>query len=141
MITTFKQFLADDNAWDMYITGVAGTGKTTGLAELISYCHENDIPCITAAFTHKACGVLASKLPKDSKIQTLHKFLKKRPTINTEATSHKHISQNAKFGSAEKTGILFVDEYSMVGEKDLMDIRADQDSDKLYSVVVLCHTL
>jgi len=125
MLNTFKQFLEDPRAWDMYITGRAGTGKTTDLSYLVDYCHAADIECIVAAFTHKACNVLASKLMPGTNIITLHKFLNKRPTINGNATNKKHISSNCQVGEAKKTTVLFIDEYSMVGEKDLMDLRAD----------------
>ena len=129
MLSTFKQFLADELAWDMYITGRAGTGKTTDLSCLVDYCHASDIDCMVCAFTHKACNVLAEKLMPGTNIITLHKFLNKRPTINNGATNKKHISSNCQVGSAQKTTILFIDEYSMVGEKDLMDLRAEQDED------------
>ena len=127
MLDTFKAFMADEEAWNMYITGVAGTGKTTNLRELIEYCQHVEIPTITAAFTHKACGVLAEKLPQDTTITTLHSFLNKRPTINGDATSVKTIQSNMVFGETQHQGVLFVDEYSMVGEKDYMDLIAAQD--------------
>jgi hypothetical protein len=129
MIETFKDFLADYRAWDMYITGRAGTGKTTDLSYLVDYCADNDIECMVAAYTHKACDVLATKLRKGTNIVTLHKFLCKRPTINDNATNMAHISSNCKTGASAKTSILFIDEYSMVGEQDLMDLRAEQDPD------------
>ena len=123
MLNTFKQFLDDPRAFDMYITGRAGTGKTTDLSYLVDYCHGQEIDCTVAAFTHKACEVLASKLMPGTDIITLHKFLNKRPTINGNATNKKYISSNAKVGDSKETTILFIDEYSMVGERDLMDLR------------------
>lgn len=127
MINTFKAFLADDTAWDMYITGRAGTGKTTDLSYLIDYCHAADIASTVCAYTHKACGILMQKLAPGTNIITLHKFLNKRPTINSNAVSKNHISSNCKVGASKETTILFIDEYSMVGEKDLMDLREEQD--------------
>lgn len=129
MLDKFKDFLQDEQGWDMYITGRAGTGKTTGLAKLIEHCQQEDIDYTVCAFTHKACGILAYSLPDGAKIRTLHSFLKKRPTINAEALSHKHIETSQKHGDTDKAAILFVDEYSMVGEQDLMDIRDAQDSE------------
>ena len=130
MISKFKQFLADEQAWDMYITGAAGTGKTTGLAEGVQHCIDNEIPYVVCAFTHKACGILRSKLPPGACVRTLHSFLGKRPCINTEATKKEHVNQNLKSSETDKEPkILFLDEYSMVGEKDFMDIREAQDSD------------
>lgn len=130
MIKTFKQFLADKQAWDMYITGAAGTGKTTGLADSVKYCIDNDIPYVVCAFTHKACNILRSKLPVNANVKTLHSFLGKRPCMNTNATKKEHVNQNLKSSETdEEPKILFLDEYSMVGEKDFIDIREAQDSD------------
>lgn len=127
MLDTFKAFSQDKSAWDMYVTGPAGTGKTTGLAECVQYCIDNGISYVVTAYTHKACGVLRSKLPEGALIQTLHSFIKKRPIIDGDATSKERIQQNVKTAAAEKVEILFVDEYSTVGERDLNDIRAEQD--------------
>jgi len=130
MISTFKQFLADEQAWDMYITGAAGTGKTTGLADGVQYCIDNEIPYVVCAFTHKACGILRSKLPPGAKVKTLHSFLGKRPCINTNATKKEHVNQNTKSSETDdEPKVLFLDEYSMIGEKDFLDIREAQDSD------------
>ena len=125
MINTLTEFLEDEDALEMFITGQAGTGKTTGLAKLVQYCIEHDIDHTVCAYTHKACGILRSKLPDGANVQTLHKYLKKRPTINTEAKNHKHIEKSMKHGISARTSVLFIDEYSMVGEADLMDIREE----------------
>lgn len=127
MMQTFQKFLKDDKAWDMYITGRAGTGKTTGLAELIEHCQAAELPYVVCAYTHKACGVLRSKLPQGAQVQTLHKFLKKRPGVNTEATRREAVDTNLKMGDSEKVHLLLIDEYSMIGEKDFADIGAMQD--------------
>jgi hypothetical protein len=129
VLKTFEQFLADEQAWDMYITGAAGTGKTTSLGEVAEYCIKNDIAYTVCAYTHKACGILKSKLP-ESNIRTLHSFLGKRPCINTHATKKEHVNINTSAsGSDELPRVLFIDEYSMIGEKDFLDIRAMQDAD------------
>lgn len=137
MLEQFKEFLDDEHGWDMYITGRAGTGKTTGLAKLIEHCQQYDLDYTVCAFTHKACGILRNSLPQNAKVRTLHSFLKKRPTINAEATNMKHVEQSRKHGATDKAAILFVDEYSMVGEKDLMDIREAQDEETKLKVVWL----
>jgi len=129
LMQTFQNFLSDDSAWDMYITGAAGTGKTTGLATLVDYCKAKDIAYTVCAYTHKACGVLRSKLPADAKVQTLHKYLKKRPGVNTEATKAANVEINMKMGDSEKIQLLFIDEYSMIGDKDFTDISAMQGED------------
>jgi hypothetical protein len=125
-----KEFLNDENAWDAYVSGVAGTGKTTSLAESVSYCIEQEIPYVVCAYTHKACGILRSKLPAGAFVRTLHSFLGKRPCINTNATKKEHVNQNTKSSETDKEPkVLFLDEYSMIGEKDYMDIREAQDGD------------
>lgn len=130
MIEVFKKFIADKKAWDMYITGAAGTGKTTGLREGVQHCIDQEIPYVVVAYTHKACGILQSKLPPGANVKTLHSFLGKRPCINQHATKKEHVNQNTKSsGTDEEPKVLFLDEYSMVGENDSMDIRAAQDSD------------
>lgn len=128
-LNKFKQFLEDKDAWNMYITGRAGTGKTTSLAELVDYLIAEQVPYLVCAHTHKACGVLRDKLRKGADVSTLHKFLRKRPAINTHAVKHQHVETNTQMASPEIVQVLFVDEYSMVGEKDYMDIVALQDSD------------
>ena len=133
----FQAFMQDREAWDMYITGAAGTGKTTKLKEKVQYCIDNEIPYVVCAFTHKACGILRSKLPPGACVRTLHSFLGKRPCINTNATKKEHVNQNVRSQGLdtkssetdEEPEVLFLDEYSMVGEKDFMDIREAQDSD------------
>lgn len=129
MLSTFKQFMADEDAWDMYVTGSAGTGKTTGLSELVQYCIDSEIPYLVCAYTHKACDVLRSKLPVNAEITTLHSFLKKRPTINQNAVSKKHLQSNSQTGKPVRPRVVFIDEYSMIGERDGIDIRAEQDPD------------
>ena len=123
MLTMFKDFLSDEEAEDMYVTGAAGTGKTHGLAVAVEYCIANEIDYTVCAYTHKACGVLRSKLPEGANVRTLHSFLKKRPTINLEAQTHQKIEVSRRHGASGQTKILFIDEYSIVGERDLMDIR------------------
>lgn len=123
----FESFYEDKEAWDMYITGRAGTGKTTSLAKLVEICISNKISYCVCAYTHKACNVLRSKLPEGAKVKTLHSFLRKVPTINTEAKRMQELEGNKTIGLPDNYSILFIDEFSMIGEKDLMDLRALQD--------------
>ena len=125
-LQTFKNFIADEEAAEMYITGGAGTGKTTSLGEITGYCVEKAMGHVACAYTHKACAVLASKLPPKVNISTLHSFLTKRPTINTYATKVKHVDSNTLTGEAQLVQVLFVDEFSMVGAQDYEDIRKIQ---------------
>jgi hypothetical protein len=127
MLNKFKEFLEDPDAWDLYITGGPGTGKTTGLGELVEYCIQQNINAVVCAYTHKACGILAEKLPSNAEIATLHSVLRKRPSINDQALKAKHIETSRQHSKPNTYQIMFVDEYSMVGEQDLMDIVAMQD--------------
>jgi len=130
ILETFKKFMESDNSEDMFVTGRAGTGKTTDLCGTVQYCIDNNISHMVAAFTHDACNILRSKLPVGANVQTLHKFIKKRPSVNTEATKLQHVTSNSRFGNAEEVQVLFVDEYSQVGERDLMDLRELQDNEE-----------
>jgi len=127
MLVEFRKFLDDPNAWEMFVSGQAGTGKTTGLANLIWYCDEIEVTNLTCAFTHKACNILRDKLPTGANISTLHSFLTKRPTLNDNAIEERHITQSKQVGTPDKVQVLFIDEYSMVGEKDYLDIGTAQD--------------
>jgi len=118
----FEQFLKDETVWTFYITGPAGTGKTTSLKQLVDYCVSQKLETTICAFTHKACGILAEKLSPNANICTLHAYLSKRPTINDLATKAQHIEVSRQHGTPETTQVLFVDEFSMVGEQDYMDI-------------------
>lgn len=140
LLTRFEQFLDDEEADTMYITGVAGTGKTTSLAELVEYCLDEDIDCIVSAYTHKACEVLKKKMPKEATIATLHSFLAKRPTINVNAHEVKHVDGNAQMKLPEETKVLFIDEFSMVGDRDYVsinDLQYTEDGDIKTKIVYI----
>lgn len=124
----FKSFIADERAWDMFVTGAAGTGKTTELGKTIAWCELNKIPYVVCAYTHKACSVLRSKLPPGANVTTLHSWLRKRPGINDQAKKIQHVQTSTKMGASERVKVVFIDEYSNVGEKDLMDVRSEQDN-------------
>jgi hypothetical protein len=128
-LDTFKEFIVSD-AWNMYVTGAAGTGKTTDLKHSVQYCIDNEIEYVVCAFTHKACGILRSKLPPNAIVVTLHSFLKKCPSINQDATNVNHVNTTIKVGDQTiKPKVVFIDEYSMVGEKDWLDLGEMQDPD------------
>lgn len=126
---TLVKFLEDKQAYEMYITGRAGTGKTTALCGVVEHLQAESISYIVCAFTHKACGVLRSKLPPDAHVTTLDSFLKKRPGINKRATKADHVDVRLKMGDSDSYSVIIIDEYSMVGEKDYMDLVALQDSE------------
>lgn len=124
-----KNLLEDDTIRSAKIEGAAGTGKTTALADITVYLNTLAIPYVITAFTHKAVNVLQSKLPEGTNIVTLHKYLKKRPTINSNATRRTQLTVNSKFGEPEFIKLLIIDEFSMVSESDYMDIGYYQDPD------------
>ena len=131
MLAMFKEFLDDPEQNDMYVKGAAGTGKTWGLAEVVKHCVEHELEYTVCAYTHKACGVIRYALPLNANISTLHSFLKKRPTINDEATKAQHVEVSRQHGKAKKTNILIIDEYSIVGERDVMSIREIEPPPKI----------
>lgn len=126
---TLVKFLDDTQAYEMYITGRAGTGKTTALCGVVEHLQAEEISYIVCAFTHKACGVLRAKLPPDAHITTLDSFLKKRPGINKRATKAGHVDVRLKMGKPKAYSVIVIDEYGMVGEKDYVDLVALQDSE------------
>ena len=128
MLGMFQQFKADRHyQGDMYVSGKGGTGKTTDLAHTVQHCIDESISYIVCAFTHEACGVLRSKLPENANVRTLHSFLKKRPGINQHATNSKQVQCTIEGSDKEVVEVVFIDEYSMTGEKDLMSLRDAQD--------------
>lgn len=136
----FAAFIRDVNAWDMFVTGPAGTGKTHMVAtDIIPRCRAAEIDVIVVAFTHKACDILRAKLPDDVVVMTLHKFLNKRPLINVDAKQAEHVTTSKVCGKGGCTQLLIIDEYGMVGEKDLLDLRALQDPN--YDATPLFKTL
>jgi len=129
MLEMFENFLKDEEAWDMYISGSAGTGKTTNLIKLLEYCKEKEIPTLVCAHTHKACGVIRDIVPSDTNISTLHSFLNKRPGINDEATTKDKLNFIHQLDIPNATGVIFIDEYSMIADIDMCDITVCQDPD------------
>jgi len=123
----FSLFLEDKEAFDMFIIGQAGTGKTTLLSEIVQYLIISEVPHVVCAYTHKAKSILQSKLPEKADVRTLHSFLRKRPGINEDARSLKNLQVTSQFGKPQEIKLLIVDEYSMVGESDAMSIGELQD--------------
>ena len=118
--------MADKDAKDMFVTGAAGTGKTTALRAAVEYCIDKEIAYCVCAYTHKAVSVLQSKLPLNAGTSTLHAFLTKRPTINANALKLTHLDGNIRASAPEPVSVLFIDEFSMVGSRDYLDIKALQ---------------
>ncbi len=141
LLELFIKFMDDPDADSMYVVGKAGTGKTTKTKEIIQHCIDNKITSVTCAYTHRAVGVLAKKVPfaADNIICTLHSYLKKRPSINPEAVKVAHIDTNAQVGLPNKVRVVIVDEFSMMGERDhvsLQTLQYCEDTGKLLTKVV-----
>ncbi len=131
MLKLLEKFLTDPYAEDMYITGQAGTGKTTLLHDVVGYCIVNNITYQVCAYTHNACDILRAKIAVDAIISTLHSYLKKRPTINVEAIKLNKVEGNSLSAKEDNiVRLLIIDEFSMIGEKDVADIRGLQYNDE-----------
>jgi len=128
-----SKFLKQDQYLEAFLTGPAGSGKTTALHDIILELNSLNIYYKVVAYTHKAKDVLLQKLPKKTDISTLHSWLKKRPGINSKAKHLKALMTSNQRGKPEMLQLLIVDEFSFVGEKDYMSIGDLQDSTLLTS--------
>lgn len=128
MLDDFLAFMEDRESPAMYVTGVAGTGKTTSLNEYVEHCADLGLRVVVCAHTHKAVKVLMSKIEARATINicTLHSYLHKRPTINMLATKLHEVEGNTQMALPQWVDVMFVDEFSMVGERDYVDIQALQ---------------
>lgn len=124
-----KEFLESDEP-EAFVTGPAGSGKTTDLKATVEVLNELNINYLVTAYTHKAKNVLESKLPTGTPIKTLHSWLKKRPGINSKAKHIKNLMTNHQQGRPEHLQLLIVDEFSFINQEDYMSIGELQD--KLY---------
>lgn len=134
MLETFQSFVKDIEAPEAFILGVAGTGKTTSLAELVIWALKHNKAIVVCAYTHQAVKVLRSKLPAEVEdkfvICTLHSYLKKRPTVNDKALEIKDVDGNVQVSLPNLVDFLFIDEFSQVGERDKVSINTLQYDDE-----------
>ena len=121
------EFLSQEQELEAFITGPAGSGKTTQLKGIIETLNSQGIVYKVVAYTHKAKDVLISKLPEGTDISTLHSWLKKSPGVNEKAKHIKALLTSRQRGTPEPLELLIVDEFSFVGEKDYMSIGDLQD--------------
>ncbi len=116
-------FLKQDEQLEAFITGQAGTGKTTSIAKVVEQLVEATITFQVVAYTNKARDVLRSKLSlDDSLVTTLHSWLKKRPTINSKAKDSRLLTVSSQYGEPQPLQLLIVDEFSFIGEADYHSI-------------------
>lgn len=130
-----KEFLESDEP-EAFVTGPAGSGKTTDLKATVEVLNELNINYLVTAYTHKAKNVLESKLPQGTPIKTLHSWLKKRPGINSKAKHIKNLMTNHQQGRPEHLQLLIVDEFSFINQEDYMSIGELQD--ELYLTTYEC---
>ena len=141
MITTLKDFLADTNELEMFITGSAGTGKTTAIINIVKYLVTQRITFQVVSYTHQAKGVLLEKLPVlgTEYVTTLHSWLKKRPSVNSRATNVNSLLVSSQYGDPVPLQVLIVDEFSFVGQRDYFsigDLQEDSLANKLKVIYV-----
>jgi hypothetical protein len=122
-----QRFLNQEEELEAFITGPAGSGKTTKLHEIIVQLNKLKVNYQVVAYTHKAKDVLIEKLPENTMISTLHSFLKKRPGINSKAKHVKALMTSNQYSQPAFLELLIIDEFSFVGEKDYMSLVELQD--------------
>lgn len=127
VLKMFKDFMSQDEHLEAFLTGPAGSGKTTELRAGVDWLEEQKINYLVVAYTHQAAKILRSKLPENAVVKTLHSWLKKRPGINEKATHIKALSTNHQMGRPDHLQLLIVDEFSFVGELDYLSIGELQD--------------
>lgn len=108
-----------------YITGYAGTGKSTKLLAKLNSVDINSSVVICP--THKAIKRLldSPKFPFALEIKTIHALLGWVPSINEQATEIGHIDVTIKLGKPLDTYThIIIDEGGMMSEDMLMDITS-----------------
>jgi len=98
-----------------YITGYAGTGKST---ELLNLLKTASVDTVVICPTHKAIKRLKSQVPAYLEIKTIHALLGWIPAINENATHINHIDTTVKLGKdlSDYTTIV-IDEGGMMSEE------------------------
>lgn len=105
-----------------YITGYAGTGKSTQLLRLLPELPKSSI---LLAPTHKALARLAKEVTTDIELKTIHSILGWIPTINEDAEDINHIETTAKLNRPlEAYTNIVIDEAGMMSEDMLTEITA-----------------
>ena len=125
-----------------YITGYAGTGKSTALLkQLTTIAGKDKDDTIVLCPTHKAAHRLLPKIPFGIEIKTIHSLLGWIPAINENAEKIEHIDIVAKTDrKIEKYNTFIIDEGGMMSEEMFMELVAkiedarnfDTDGIKIY---------
>lgn len=119
-------FLASDEQF-FRLQGYAGTGKSYTIACFVKYLVKKKINICIAAPTHKALKNLVAMLEKnglgrdiDFTGVTLAKLLGKSADINFESGKEEFVQK--KEVSLSAYDVVIVDEFSMINEKDFVDL-------------------
>ena len=125
-----------------YITGYAGTGKSTALLkQLTTIAGKDKDDTIVLCPTHKAAHRLLPKIPFGMEIKTIHSLLGWIPAINENAEKIEHIDIVAKTDrKIEEYNTFIIDEGGMMSEEMFMELVAkiedarnfDTDGIKIY---------
>ena len=125
-----------------YITGYAGTGKSTALLkQLTTIAGKDKDDTIVLCPTHKAAHRLLPKIPFGIEIKTIHSLLGWIPAINENAEKIEHIDIVAKTDrKIEEYNTFIIDEGGMMSEEMFMELVAkiedarnfDTESIKIY---------
>ena len=125
-----------------YITGYAGTGKSTALLkQLTTIAGKDKDDAIVLCPTHKAAHRLLPKIPFGIEIKTIHSLLGWIPAINENAEKIEHIDIVAKTDrKIEEYNTFIIDEGGMMSEEMFMELVAkiedarnfDTESIKIY---------
>lgn len=103
------------------LRGYAGTGKTFLVGELVTQLAEDDNTVTACAPTHKATQVLRAHLEEaDVPTQTLHSFLGLRLVPDQDGT---YVLEPEGDLGLYSSGIVVVDEASMIGEQEWTHIQ------------------
>lgn len=106
-----------------YVTGHAGTGKSTKLLEHLKSLKPEKT--LAMAPTHKALRVLTERLQNDSyNFSTIHSALGWIPGVNEEAEDSNHVDITRKLDKQFEDGItnIIIDEFSMMSEDMLYEL-------------------
>lgn len=112
-----------------YITGHAGTGKSTALVKHLKSLKPSQT--LMMAPTHKALKVVSDRLDDDSyNFATIHSALGWIPGVNEEAENEGHVDITRKLDkNLDGDGItnIIIDEFSMMSEDMLYDLTGKVD--------------
>lgn len=109
---TVERFMNQDEHKVMTITGYAGTGKTTLLANIVELLQNSQNRITVTAPTNKAVKVLSDKIGKGN-LQTIHKALNVKPVRNRDIEVFEPVLFEKEHPIVEYDYVI-VDECSMV---------------------------